>query len=174
MTLWYRPIKPGTKPIKRMRVKIALMIIGRAFQSVSRHDPDINTEIDILKEGFTVMVKLLPKGSVLCLEKRGDRLVPRSSRSVPADLEFGFLTIESAYSVLTAKMGIHQAMVEKRIQIKGDLGQAMVVMRSWNVLMFYLYPFNTAKRLVKRVPQAKTNRVGLRLWLYSFGILLGI
>ncbi|MBF0234608.1 MAG: hypothetical protein HQK65_16430 [Desulfamplus sp.] len=75
--------------------------------------------------------------------------------------------------IMTPQMGSPQAFAEKRMSIKGDLGIATVFTRTLVIVMATLYPKIIVEKLVKRVPPLTLKRAGLRVWLYTFGILLG-
>lgn len=169
----YQPIVPGIKTFKIMAIKIVFLVLGRAFQSASKHDDQIRKEIEQWPEGYTIIMKVQPHGPYMGLEKRETGLEFRGSKVKNGDLEIYFRNVESAFMVMTPQMGSHQAFAEKRMSIKGDLGVATAFTRALVVVMSTLYPAFIVKRLVKRVPPLTLKRAGLRVWLYTFGILLG-
>ncbi|MBF0203510.1 MAG: SCP2 sterol-binding domain-containing protein [Desulfamplus sp.] len=173
MEVKYRPIVPGTKTFKVMVIKIVFIVLGRAFQSASQHDEEIKKEIDALQNGFTLVMKVLPDGPYMGLEKRDGMLQFQGSQMKHADLEIYFRNVESAFMVMTPQIGSPQAFAERRMSIKGDLGLATVFTRALVILLTTLYPEFITKRLVKRVPPLTLKRAGLRIWLYTLGILLG-
>ncbi|MEA1969217.1 MAG: hypothetical protein U9N77_13500 [Thermodesulfobacteriota bacterium] len=174
MTMWYRPVKPGTKRFKLFIIKIVFVVLGRAFQSASRNDPDVKKEVSSWDDGFTLIMKVLPDGPLMGLEKKSDQLIFKWSKLKNADLEIYFRNIESAFMVMTPQIGAPQAFAEKRMSIKGDLGVSMSFTRALNSLLALLYPRIIVKRLVKRVPVLTRKKIGIRIWLYTLGILLGI
>jgi len=174
MTLLHRPVTPGNKRVKRMCIKLIFILLGRAFQSASRKDPAIRNEILSWEEGFSIAMTVLPRGPFLHLEKKQDRLVFKWFSSEKQDLEICFRNVESAFMVLTPQMGAAQAFAEKRIRVRGDLGLCMSFTRALNELLAVLYPRFVVKRLVKRVPVLDGKKIGLRIWLYTLGIVTGL
>jgi hypothetical protein len=58
----YPPIKPGKKWVKVLVIKIIFIVLGKAFQSGSRHDPEIRKEIAVWPENFMVIMNVFPEG----------------------------------------------------------------------------------------------------------------
>ncbi|MBF0258398.1 MAG: hypothetical protein HQK62_06105 [Desulfamplus sp.] len=173
MEVQYRPIVPGVKRLKLTVIQIVFLVLGRAFQCASQHDEEIRKEIEPWPEGFTLMMKVMPDGPSMGLEKKDNMLLFRGSQLKSANLEIYFRNVESAFMIMTPQMGSPQAFAEKRMSIKGDLGIATVFTRTLVIVMATLYPEIIVKKLVKRVPPLTLKRAGLRVWLYTFGILLG-
>ncbi len=173
MKVQYRPIVPKIKWFKIVVIKIIFIVLGRAFQSASKHDEQIRREISSWKDGFTLIMKVMPDGPSMGLEKKDNMLEFKGEKLRIAELEIYFRNVESAFMIMTPQMGSHQAFAERRMSIKGDLGIATVFTRTLVILMSILYPELIVKRLVKRVPPLTFKRLKLRIWLYTFGILLG-
>jgi len=173
MTLFYRPVKPETKKIKRFLVSLIFIVLGRAFQSASRHDADIKTEVDSWDEGFTIIIRVHPSGPLMGLEKKDHKLFFRWGALTRGNLEIIFRNLESAFMVLTPQMGAAQAFAERRMSVKGDLGISMSFTRALNALLAVLYPRFIVKRLLKRVPVLNRKKIYLRIWLYPLGIVTG-
>lgn len=173
MALWYRPIYPGTQWFKALGVSIILRVMGRALQAVSTRDSDIRNGIRSWNEGFTIRVKILPQGSTIGWQKKGRRLVCLGSSLHRADLEMNFRNLESAWLVLWPHMGLFQALAENRIHFSGTIVHAMSFVRVLSALMASLYPWFMLQSWGDRLPKSTLRRAGMRLWLYSFGILLG-
>ncbi|MBF0242965.1 MAG: hypothetical protein HQK64_10900 [Desulfamplus sp.] len=173
MSSQYGQIRPKIKWLKILVVKIIFFVLGRAFQSASKHDEEIQKEIASWQNGFTLLMKVLPDGPYMGLQKRDNMLEFKGSELKQADLEIYFRNVESAFMIMTPQMGAPQAFAEKRMSIKGDLGIATTFTRTLVIVMSTLYPKFIVKRLVKRVPPLTLKRLQLRAWLYTFGILLG-
>ncbi|MBF0411519.1 MAG: SCP2 sterol-binding domain-containing protein [Desulfamplus sp.] len=173
MSVQYRPVVPGIKRFKILVIKIIFIVLGRAFQSASQHDEEIKKEISSWRNGFTLLMKVMPDGPYMGLEKRDNMLEFKGSKLKKADLEIYFRNVESAFMIMTPQMGSHQAFAERRMSIKGDLNIATAFTRTLVIVMSTLYPEFIVKRLVKRVPPLTFKRFGLRIWLYTIGILLG-
>ena len=169
----YRPIVPKIKWFKILVIKIVFLVLGRAFQSASKHDDELRKEISSWRDGFTLIMKVMPDGPSMGLEKKDNSLEFKGSQLKNGDLEIYFRNVESAFMIMTPQMGSHQAFAERRMSIKGDLNIATAFTRILVILMSILYPEVIVKRLVKRVPPLTFKRLKLRVWLYTAGIVLG-
>ncbi len=170
----YPPIKPGKKRVKALVVKIILIVLGRAFQSGSRHDSEIRKEIAVWPENFTVMMNVFPKGPRMILQKIHGKLKYRGSRYFQGDLVINFKNMECAFMVLTPQIGPAQAFAQRRMTVTGDLADAMIFTRCLNIIIAYLYPKVICKGLLKRVPAMTARKQLTRVIIYMAGIPFGI
>jgi hypothetical protein len=170
----YSPIKPGKKRVKELVVRIIFMVLGRAFQSGSGHDPEIRKEIAVWPENFTVMMNVLPEGPRMILEKIHGKLKYRESKFIESDLVINFKNIECAFMVLTPQIGPAQAFAQRRITVTGNLANAMIFTRCLNIIIAYLYPKFVCKRLLKRVPAMTARKQLTRVIIYTAGIPFGL
>jgi hypothetical protein len=169
----YPPIKPEEKWVKKFIVQITFIMLGRAFQSGSRHDPEIRREIAVWPENFSIMMNVFPEGPRMVLEKIHGKLKYRGSKFCERDLVINFKNLESAFMVVTAQISPAQAFAQRRIMVTGDLANAMIFTRCLNIIIAYLYPKFISKRLLKRVPIMTTKKQLTRFIIYLAGILLG-
>ena len=82
--------------------------------------------------------------------------------------------IESAVLIFTAQIGTPQGYAEHRMSIKGDIGQAMSLIRCLNIVQAYLFPKIISKRILKRVPNFTIKKHLNRFIIYFVGIPFGI
>ncbi len=174
MAKQYAPVQPGKKWFKTAVCKIVLVVLGRAFQSGARHDPDIRREVAAFPEGFILVMNVLPFGPRMALEKHNGKLKYRGSRYAQGDLVINFKNLECAFMVLTPQIGATQAFAERRLTVIGDLGYAMVFTRCLNMLLAHLYPRFICKRLVKRVPPMPLKKQWIKLKINLLGIPFGL
>jgi hypothetical protein len=170
----YRPIKPGKKWFKALVAKIVFMVLGRAFQSGARHDPDIKKEVGAWPENFTLIMNVLPFGPRMSMKKINGRLKYKGTKYDDGDLVINFKNLECAFLVLTPQMGAAQAFAERRMTVKGDLIHAMEFTRCLNILLIHLYPKFIHKRLLKRVPPMSLKKMMVKLMINVFGVPFGL
>ena len=170
----YPPIKPGKKWFKTLVVKTIFIILGRAFQSGSGHDPEIRKEIAVWPENFTVMMNVLPECPRMILEKNHGKFKYRESNFIESDLVINFKNIECAFMVLTPQIGPAQAFAQRRMTVSGNLADAMIFTRCLNIIIAYLYPKFVCKRLLKRVPAMTARKQLTRVIIYTAGIPFGL
>ncbi len=170
----YGPIKSGVKWFKILVAKIVFFVLGRAFQSATKHDPDIKKEISVWREGFVLIMRVLPNGPRMVLEKLNGRLKYRGAKYDDGDLVISFKNIECAFLVLTPQVGAAQAFAERRMTVKGDLGNAMIFTRCLTILLGHLYPQFICRRLVKRVAPMPLKKQMIKLVINVVGIPFGL
>ena len=170
----YRPVVPGKKWFKALVAKIVFMVLGRAFQSGARHDPDMKKEVSALPEGFIVIMNVLPSGPRMAMKKINGRLKYRGTRYDDGDLVVNFKNLECAFLVLTPQIGSAQAFAERRMTVKGDIAHAMVFTRCLNTLLTLLYPKFICKRLLKRVPPMPLKKLMVKVVVNVIGVPFGL
>jgi hypothetical protein len=170
----YPSIKPGKKWVKELVVRIIFMVLGRAFQSGSRHDPEIRREIAVWPENFMVMMNVFPEGPGMVLEKIHGRLTYHGNKIIRSDLVINFKNMECAFMVMTPQIGPAQAFAQRRMTVTGNLADAMIFTRCLNIIIAYLYPKFISKRLLKRVPAMTANKQINRIIIYMAGIPFGL
>jgi hypothetical protein len=170
----YLPITPGEKRAKALMVKITFIMLGRAFQSGSRHDSEIRREIAVWPENFKIMMNVFPEGPLMILEKIHGKLKYRGSKFYESDLVINFKNLECAFMMVTAQISPAQAFAQRRIMVTGDLADAMIFTRCLNMIIAYLYPKFISKRLLKRVPIITASKQLTRFIIYTAGIPFGL
>ena len=167
------PFQPGRKRFKEFTAKVIFFILGRAFQSLSKIDHDIQTEVAEWEENFTLMLKVQPNGPQMGWKKEYGVIKYLGSKIQDADLILNFKNIDSAFKVLTPQISIPQGNAEHRLSIVGDLSRTTAYVRCVNKILFYLYPRFICKRLVKRLPAMDFKAQQTRLYVYLIGIPFG-
>ncbi|MGE5404000.1 MAG: hypothetical protein ACM3PP_03585 [Candidatus Saccharibacteria bacterium] len=172
---YLREIKPPGKPIKRFMLLVLLFCLGRGFQRVAKWDPDVKKEVEAWKEGFSIMFEVNPNGPYMSLRKQNGKIKYLGLYKTDAQLIINFKNIDSAFLVFTAQMGTPRAYAEHRVSVKGDLQEAMRLIRCLNYVQFYLFPAIIAKNVMKRLPPIPFGRLmGGRTLTYLFGVPLGL
>jgi hypothetical protein len=168
-------IKPSAKRIKKIMCSVLLFCLGRGFQTVSGFDPDVKKEIEGWNEGFGILFEVAPEGPYLHLRKEKSRIRFLGLSKADADLVIQFKNIEAAFMVLTAQMGTPQAFAEHRISVRGNLPEAMRLIRCLNYVQYYLFPAFIAGKVMKRLPPIPAGRLlSGRAYVYLFGVPLGL
>lgn len=172
----YEPIVPKKKWFKELVAKIVFLVLGRAFQSAARLDPLIKREVAEWKDGFVLVMRVLPSGPVMVLKKINGEIRHMGGK-LPEnfDITINFKNIECAFLVLTPQIGAAQAFAENRLSVAGDLVYAVAFTRCLNVLLTYLYPLTfITKRILKRIPPMSFIKFGRIIYIYCLGIPFGI
>ena len=155
--------------IKEITVKTVIVILGKALQEASKVDPDIKEELKAFPDGFTIAMRVLPIGPKMGLKKEGDRLYYLGSNVDPdqAQLVVNFKNLQAAFLVFTAQMGTVEGFVQHRLNVKGDLSNAMIFTRCVNIVQRYLFPAVINKMILKKLPPMPLKKHLLRFVIYG-------
>jgi len=134
-------------------VDTTLMVIGAAFEVVSRMSPEMQAEIADWNEGRKCGVGVLPNGPFITLQKKGDQIIYLGKGKKETDVTFLFKNLDSAVMLFTAQMSAHQAAAECRILIDGVNSYAMELNRALSIVETYLFPGIILKMIFKRPPK---------------------
>lgn len=175
----YRTAKLKNKPVKTLIVKTMMFCLGRGFQSIAKRDVEVIEEVKAWPEGFVIVFEVLPKGPYLTLKKANGRLRYMGMKKNQADLTICFKNIDSALSIflpiIKSKMGTAKAYAEHRLSVKGDLVEAMRLIRCLNIVEHYLFPAFISKNILKRHPYRPFGKLmAVRVAAYVLGICLGL
>jgi hypothetical protein len=162
-------IAPGSSKIKRFIVKANFFILGRGLQAASRFDSQVKNEVSDWDEGFTVMMKVQPRGPSLAWKKSNGRMKYVGSKAVKADLTVVMKNLESALLMMTAQIGTAQAYAQHRLGLEGSIVDAMTLTRCLNSAETYLFPKFISKKILKRPP-----KMGIKKHCIRFLVYLGI
>lgn len=174
MAKQYESFQPGKDWFKTIVNQIVLFVLGRGFQAASKVDKDVQKEIAAWPEGFTVMMRVLPEGPSMVVRKQNDRIKYIGTKHNDPDLVVNFKNDDSAFMVFTAQVGTAKGYAEHRMSVKGDLTNAMILIRCLNMIEGYLFPKIINKMILKRVPPMPPLKQLYRLYIYLIGIPLGL
>ena len=161
--------------MRRVVIKIVFLILGRATQSASRHEPLVREEAAPWPEGFTMTIRTLPDGPILCMQKRGCgiRVVGRE-HAESADLAIDIRTVRAAFRMFTARLSIHDAYAEHRIGLHGNVSHGIRFIRIMGIIQSYLFPRIISSKILKHFTPMTPRRLLRRVWIVLPGLLFGI
>ena len=161
------------KKIKNIITKVGFFALRQGCQSASRFNSEIRDELTAWPEGFTILLKVLPNGPKLGLQKKEGKLKGISTKKEDWNLTVVFLTEDTAFRVITTLSNVPKAFTQNRLMVYGNTADSMVLIRILNVVQAYLFPPFLSKRVLKRVPKFGLGQHIGRLRLYTIGLALG-
>jgi hypothetical protein len=161
------------KKIKNVITKVGFFALRQGCQSASRFNSEIREELTAWPEGFTILLRVLPRGPKLGLQKKNGRLKGISTTRENWDLTVVFRTEETAFRVITTLSNVPKAFTQNRLMVFGNTADSMILIRVLNVVQAYLFPPFLSKRVLKRVPKFSLGQHIGRLRLYTIGLALG-
>lgn len=138
--------------IKKLVSKIVLFFLYKGFKVTYKYDINVKKEIDSLKDGFTAVIDTGEKGINLIIQKQGNKLI-RLKQAQNADIEITFKSLDVAFLMFTGRLGVSQAYAEHRFTLKGEIAQAMCLVRCIDIVEAYLFPRIITKNILKYQPQ---------------------
>jgi hypothetical protein len=171
-------LPPRRKPFKRLVNQIVMVVLGKALQSLSKHEPLIQHEALGWPENFTLMIVVRPDGGSMALTRlAGGKLAYRGTHfpEAQADVVIYMKNVESAFAMFTGQLGIDMGYAQHAMCARGDLSHTVSVVRVLNIAEAYLFPSLLARRLMKQLPPIPFGRkTALRLKAYLLGITFGL
>ena len=142
--------------IKKCISTIVLYFLYRGFKVLYKVDSRIKEDLNTLVDGFVLELKTAKKGPKLLIRKDGDDII-KLADSEKIDISIVFKSIDAAFLVLTGQIGVARAYAEHRFTLKGDIAEAMVVVRCVDLVESYLFPKIMTKRILKTVPKREIS-----------------
>lgn len=143
---------------KKVISKVVLFFLYRGFNIVNKIEPDVYKETKCWKNGYTIKIQTCDNGPSLLLKKEGNQ-IKKLKQEQKCDLEIIFKSLDTAFLLLTGRLGIAKAYCEHRFLLKGNIMEAMSLVRCLDIVETYLFPKFIAKHLVKEVKSLKIPRI---------------
>lgn len=167
-------VKPGRKWFKTFLSKAVFIVLGRAFEVLSKKDLEIKREVASWPEGFKLVLDIMPHGPKLVLSKNMGVIRAKELDDKEPDLCVQFKNIESAFLILTPQMSVPTGFAQHRFIVVGDIAKSMSFVRCLNLILCYLYPNFLCRNLMRNIPNIDPfQRVSRRLYFYSIGLFTG-
>ena len=143
--------------MKKLIAKIVLFFLYRGFKVVYKIDDKVKNEIDNWHDGYGIKIITCENGPSLYIKKKNGKLVRIKDEEENAEIEIIFKNFNSAFLLLTGRMGISKAYAEHRFLLKGNIMDAMSFVRCTDIVESYLFPKIITKRILKEVTKRKVN-----------------
>ena len=137
--------------IKKFISKIVLFFLFKGFKVTYKYDENVRKEIDLLPDKFTAIIDTGEKNTKLIIQKNDNNIV-RLKDTENANIEIVFKNIDSALLMFTGRLGVSRAYAEHRFLLKGEIAQAMCLVRCIDIVEAYLFPKIITKNILKYEP----------------------
>lgn len=138
--------------IKIIVSKIVLYFLYKGFKVTYKYDKNVKKEIDSLENGFTAVIDTGIKNVNLIIKKEDNKLI-RLKETENADIEIVFKSIDGAFRMFTGRLGVSKAYAEHRFTLRGEIAQAMILVRCIDIVEAYLFPKIITKEILKYQPK---------------------
>lgn len=133
---------------------LILKVLYRGIRVLSHADSQMRQELLQLPEGHIIRfaVSSAPEAPRLSFAvRRGS--IEKAPANAPADIEIIFKNEKMAFRVFTGRMGIAGAYAAHAFTLRGNINEAMGVVRIVDLAENYLFPGFMARRILKHRPK---------------------
>lgn len=145
---------------------IVLQVLYRAIRVLSHCDSSVRQELLALPEGQIIRFSVSPHERSKCLTFQIlQGTIRKAKPEVVPDIHITFKNEAMAFRVFTGRMGIAGAYAAHAFILKGNINEAMGIVRVVDRVEGYLFPRFMSRRILKEIPrkQVPTLVVYLRL-----------
>ncbi len=138
---------------------VVLSVLGRALCVVSSLDSRVRSEMLALGNGYSFSMGI-DNGPYLFLGIKDGRLVNLKKTGADADkakLVIRYKDVTGAIPVLTGKMCAAVSFAQHRMQVWGNIPEAMRLVRAINIVEAYLFPRAMMEKALLRVPKKEIS-----------------
>ena len=144
---------------KEFACKATLLVLGTAFELVSKHSPELREEIAGWRPGLTFSMGIMPNGPYMTVKREGDLVKYLGWGLQNPDITILFKNFDAAMLAFTAQIGNHTAVAQKRFIVQGNVGETVKIARALNMVQSYLFPSILFEKLFKRPPEFTTAQL---------------
>ena len=145
---------------------LVLRVLYRGIRVLSHADSRVRQELLALPNGHTIRfaVSPAPKAPQLTFTVM-DGTIRKALVAAQPDIEIVFKNEKMAFRVFTGRMGISGAYAAHAFTLRGNINEAMGVVRVVDLVEAYLFPGFMTRRILRDLPkkQCPTLLVYLRL-----------
>lgn len=141
-----------TIAIKKLVSKIVLFFLFKGFKVTYKYDENVRKELDSLQDGFIAVIDTGEENIKLIIQKKDNKII-RLKQVEYADIEIVFKSIDVAFRMFTGRLGVSRAYAEHRFTLKGEIAQAMCLVRCIDIVEAYLFPKIITKNILKYQPK---------------------
>ncbi|MFA6860142.1 MAG: hypothetical protein WCR30_01985 [Clostridia bacterium] len=126
-------------------------------------DSEVKDELNSLPKPFVLKINILPFGpsALLKIESNKVEIVKASDR---ISLLVEFKNIKNAKKALLGKESLSKSFARHNLLVKGDISNAMAIVRIINKIECYLFPRFITKKI--NLPKIKKQFCSLKLYLF--------
>lgn len=143
---------------KKIVSKVILFFLYRGINVANKVDDEVSKEIMSWKDGYIIKIQTCENGPTLILMKKENKII-RLKEEQNCNLEIIFKNLDTSFLLLTGRLGISKAYSEHRFLLKGNIMEAMSLVRCLDIVETYLFPKFMARNLVKEIKKVKIPKI---------------
>ena len=134
--------------------KIILFFLARGINTLYHTDDLVKYEISSWKDGIVVEIKTTDNKVNWRIKKQGNKIV--RTKCEP-DLSICFKSIDSLFLLTTGRLGVAKSYAQHRFMLKGEIAEAMSIVRVINIVEGNLFPKFMTKKILKEIPKRQKS-----------------
>jgi len=138
---------------KKGVVSFSLVLLGVAFEMVSKLSPELKEELKDWDEGAMLCLGVLPDGPKMTVRNEGGTLRYLGKGDHGAELAIFIKNMDYAFMMMTGLWGAVQGFAEHRAIVHGGIYQAMQANRAMAIVQKFLFPGFVLTRNFKQPPK---------------------
>lgn len=144
--------------IKKFIISFVAKLIGRGLQATVRMDSTAREEITDWEDGFTIVLDTYKNGPKVCFVKEGNSLLKKKYEDgMKTNIRIFFKSTNIVFKLFTGQLGLDKAYAQNRMIVKGDIFQALKVVRMFYICECYLFPKFIWSKIIMDKPKLTSN-----------------
>jgi hypothetical protein len=148
---------------KQMVCKISLILLGVAFEYLSKHCDEMKKEVSDIEDGLVFSLGFLSGDPAVAIKVENGELKYLGQGTQGATLKFLFKNVDTALPMFLGLLGSDVAFAEHRLVLHGSLFQAGQVNRCMAIVVKYLFPGIMLSGITKRKPKMDASEILLKV-----------
>lgn len=145
---------------KSVLCRLIFNILIKGMSGVAKYDNEIKEELGVLGDGYKVKLGIFPHSDYARFVVKDNRVY--KTKVEDCDIEILFKNLKVAKKVLLGRMSIAEAFSMHSIVLKGNINDALVLVRIMERTEDYLFP----KWYTKAINRKKKNVSSLKIYLW--------
>lgn len=140
--------------MKNFVCSVVFFFLYRGLRVLQKKDSRVRADLAAIPENFSLRLEASPKpgaASIVMVNHAGG--LRRGKKKDDAKIVVTFKSLNTAFRVVTGRMGISECYARHAFYLKGNINEAMGFIRGMEYVEAYLFPRFITKRILKRVPK---------------------
>lgn len=156
--------------MKNFVCRAVFFFLYRGLRVLQKKDSRVRADLAAIPEGFSLRLEASPKAGAasVVMVNHADGL-RRGKKGDGAKIVVTFKSLNTAFRVVTGRMGVWECYARHAFYLKGNINEAMGFIRGMEYVEAYLFPRLITRRILKRVPEKELSSLAV----YA-GVLTGM
>lgn len=140
--------------MKRLICSAVFFFLYRGLRVLQKKDTRVREDLSAIPENFSLRLEASPeRGAPSVVMVNTACGIRRGRREDSAKIVVTFKNLDTAFQVVTGRMGISECYARHAFYLKGNINEAMGFIRGMEYVEAYLFPKFMTRRILKRIPK---------------------